>query len=67
LYQRYKWNERRQVELDPVLSSKTRGNPLERLNKEVKWRTDVVGIFPNEASITRLIDADPAKLPPMAA
>ena len=73
-------------------------NPLERLNKEVKRRADVVGIFPNEASITRLIgavlleqndewllqcrymqaegmaeltppliDADPAKLPPVAA
>jgi len=73
-------------------------NPLERLNKEVKRRAEVVGIFPNEASITRLIgavlleqndewllqhrymqiegmaeltppliDADPAKLPPMAA
>jgi transposase-like protein len=73
-------------------------NPLERLNKEVKRRADVVGIFPNKASITRLIgavlleqndewliqhrymqiegmadpippliDADPAKLPPLAA
>src|ERR1051326_1805261 len=73
-------------------------NPLERLNKEVKRRADVVGIFPNEASTTRLIgavlleqndewllqhrymqiegmaeltppliDADPAKLPPLAA
>src|SRR5690242_15422586 len=73
-------------------------NPLERLNKEVKPRADVVGIFPNEASITRLIgavlleqndewllqcrymqaegiaeptppliNADPAKLPPLAA
>jgi transposase-like protein len=71
---------------------------LERLNKEVKRRADVVGIFPKEASITRLIgavlpeqndewllqhrymqiegmveltpsliDADPAKLPPLAA
>jgi len=29
-------------------------NPLERLNKEVKRRADVVGIFPCEASITRL-------------
>src|SRR5205085_8536867 len=32
-------------------------NPLERLNKEVKRRADVVGIFPNEASITPLIGA----------
>ncbi len=73
-------------------------NPLERLNKEVKRRADVVAIFPNEASITRLIgavlleqndewllqcrcmqiegmaelispllDAEPGKLPPIAA
>jgi putative transposase len=71
---------------------------LERLNKEVERRADVVGIFPNQASITRRIgavllkqndqwllqgrsiqieemaeltpppiDADPAKLPPIAA
>jgi putative transposase len=32
-------------------------NPLERLNKEVKRRADVVGIFPGEASTTRLIGA----------
>lgn len=32
-------------------------NSLERVNKEIRWRTKIIGVFPNEESCLRLISA----------
>ncbi|GAA1889713.1 hypothetical protein GCM10009715_39420 [Paeniglutamicibacter psychrophenolicus] len=32
-------------------------NPMERVNKKIKWRTNVVGVFPNPEALLRLAGA----------
>jgi transposase-like protein len=32
-------------------------DPLKRLNSEIKRRTEVIGVFPNEAALVRLVGA----------
>jgi len=53
----FNWNKTYSGMMPSEMKQLHSTNPLEDLNGEIKRRTDVVAIFPNEAAIVRLVDA----------